>query len=89
MTLGHTRRMWTPPFGASKTLLYMAHPKWPKTPSDPLNERTEYYCERDIEEHMRRWCEAASEKRLSPFELPTDAFIYHPSKRDQWIRLLR
>ena len=64
-------------------LLYMAHPIWPKTASDPLDARTEYYCEKDVEEHMRRWCEAASEKRLSQFQLPTDAFIYHSSKRDQ------
>ena len=48
VTLGHTRRMWMPPFGASKTLLYMAHPKWPKTPSDPLVERTDVIRRRNL-----------------------------------------
>ena len=48
VTLGHTRRMWTSPFGASKTLLYMAHPKWPKTPSDPLGERTDVIRRRNL-----------------------------------------
>ena len=37
-----------PPFGASKTLLYMAHPKWPKTPSDPLGERTDVIRRRNL-----------------------------------------
>ena len=46
--LGHTRRMLTSPFGASKTLLYMGHPKWPKTPSDPLGERTDVIRRRNL-----------------------------------------
>ena len=70
-------------------LLYMAHPKWPKDPSDPLDERTEYYCEKDVERHMQRWLEAASEKKLTQFELPTDATLYHPRHRDRWPRPLR
>ena len=69
--------------------LYMAHPKWPKTASDPLDERTEYYCEKDVENHMQRWREAATEKRLSQFQLPIRAAIYHPRYRDQWARPLQ
>ena len=48
VTLAHTRRMWTPPFGASKTLFYMGHPKWPKMPSDPLGERTDVIRRRNL-----------------------------------------
>lgn len=68
--------------------LYMAHPKWPKAASDELDERVEYYCERDVERHMLKWQMAASEKRLVQFELPTDATFYHPRVRDHWPRPL-
>ena len=69
--------------------LYMAHPKWPKTASDPLDERTEYYCEKDVEKHMHLWREAAIEKRLSQFELPCRASLYHPKHREAWARPLQ
>ena len=36
------------PFGASKTLFYMCHPKWPKTPSDPLVERKDVIRSRNL-----------------------------------------
>ncbi|MCY4381823.1 MAG: hypothetical protein OXE44_01580 [Nitrospinae bacterium] len=64
--------------------LYMAHPKWPKSPSDPFDERSKYYCERDVERHTRQWREAAANKGLVQFEVPTDADMYHPSRRDDW-----
>ncbi len=70
-------------------VLYMAHPKWPKAASDPLDERTEYYCEKDVEKHMQLWREAATEKRLTQFELPCDASIYHPRHRRTWARPLQ
>ena len=62
-------------------VLYMAHPKWPNAESDPLDERTEFYCERDVEKHMLRWMEAASNKRLDQFEIPWDASFFHPKYR--------
>lgn len=68
--------------------LYLAHPKWPKTASDSLGERTSYYCERDVERHTRQWREAASAKGLIQFEAPTDAAMYHPKCRDEWPRPL-
>ena len=68
--------------------LYMAHPKWPKAASDDLDERVEYYCERDVERHMLEWQKAASEKRLIQFELSTDATFYLPGNRKHWPRPL-
>ena len=71
-------------------VLYMAHPKWPKTDSDPLDERTEFYCERDVARHMLRWREAASDKRLDQVEFPADdAFLFHPKRRRSWPQPLR
>lgn len=64
--------------------LYMVHPKWPKTSSEPLDERTRYYCERDVERHTRQWKEAAESKGLIQFEVPTDADAYHPKHRNDW-----
>ena len=64
--------------------LYLAHPKWPKTASDALDERASHYCERDVERHTRQWREAASAKGLIQFEAPTDAGMYHPRCRDEW-----
>ena len=68
--------------------LYMAHPKWPKTASDPLDERARYYCEIDVERHTRQWVEAAASKGLVRFEVSTDADMYHPNCRDDWPRPL-
>ena len=64
--------------------LYMAHPKWPKTAADPLDERVRYYCERDVERHTRRWREAALGRGLVLFEASTNADIYRPGQRDDW-----
>ena len=64
--------------------LYMAHPKWPKSPSEPIDERTTYYCERDIVRHARLWRDAALTKGLVQFEVPTDAGLYHPKDRHRW-----
>ena len=64
--------------------LYLAHLKWPRTPSDPLDERTAYYCERDVVRHTRQWREAALAKGLVQFEVPTDAVLYHPKHRENW-----
>ena len=64
--------------------LYMAHPKWPQTASEPLDERTEYYCARDVMRHIGRWREAAARKGLVQFEVKTDASLCHPKRRDDW-----
>ena len=68
--------------------LYMAHPKWPKAASDPLDEHTRYYCEQDVERHTRLWTEAAAKKGLVQFEVSTDATMYHPKSHDDWPRPL-
>ena len=65
-------------------LLYTAHPKWPKAASDPLDERTAFYRERDVERHMLLWQEAASEKRLDQFEIPCGSSAFHPKYRNHW-----
>ena len=69
-------------------VLYTAHPKWPRAESDPVDERTAVYCERDVARHMQRWAEAASEKRVDQFEIPWDASFFHPRHRRQWPRPL-
>ena len=68
--------------------LYMAHPKWPQTASEPLDERARYYCERDVGRHLRLWTDAASSKGLVQFPVPNDANMYHPQYRDDWPRPL-
>jgi len=70
--------------------LYMAHPKWPKQEGDPVDERTKYYCEKDVERHLRRWGKAASEKRMYRFVLPLeDPAMYLPKAFDMWHRILQ
>ena len=70
-------------------LLYMAHPKWIERAGEPLDEHTRYYCEKDVERHMRRWQEAADEKKIHQFELPLeDAITYLPKRFDSWRTLL-
>ena len=71
-------------------VLYTAHPKWPSSESDPLDERTEFYCEKDVARHMVRWMEAASQKRLDQFEFPSDLpSFFHPKNRRRWPRPLQ
>lgn len=66
-------------------VLYMAHPKWPRAESDPIDERTAFYCERDVARHMQRWAEAASKKRVDQFEFPCDLPpFFHPKNRRRW-----
>ena len=70
--------------------LYMAHPKWPKQEGDPVDERTKYYCEKDVERHLRRWQKAASEKNMYQFELPLeDPTMYLPEAFDRWRKILQ
>lgn len=64
--------------------LYMAHPKWPKTESEPLNDRARYYCVIDVERHLGLWRNAASRKGLVQLEVQNDASVYHPEFRDGW-----
>lgn len=66
-------------------LLYMAHPKWIERASEPLDDHTRYYCEKDVDRHMQRWQKAASEKKIRQFELPLeDATMYLPANLDFW-----
>ena len=65
--------------------LYMAHPKWPKTASEPLDERVRYYCRMDVERHLALWRQAATAKRLTQFlVVHADSAVYHPSRRATW-----
>ena len=64
--------------------LYLAHPRWPRSASEPLDERLEYYCALDVARHMRAWKEAAHHKGLVQFEVPIDPELYHPKNRDSW-----
>ena len=70
--------------------LYSAHPKWPKQEGDPLDERTKYYCEKDVEKHLGRWRKAADEKRIIQFELEIEEpAMYLPETFDMWREILR
>ena len=68
----------------SPAYLYLAHPYWPKDESEEVDERTEFYCEKDVEKHMILWQEAATQKRLTQIELPSDASIYLAKNRRFW-----
>ena len=71
-------------------LLYLAHPQWIKRAREPLDEHTRYYCERDVERHLRRRQKAADEKRVNQFTLKLEnADRYLPTKFDYWCRRLR
>ena len=70
--------------------LYWAHPKWPKRKGDPVDDRTRYYCARDVERHLRRWQEAAAEKKMCQFTLePEGPTTYLPKSFDMWRTILR
>ena len=70
--------------------LYMAHPKWPKQEGDPLDERTKYYCKRDVEKHLQQWRETAGKKRMHVFGLPIDiSSMYLPERFGMWRRILQ
>ncbi len=64
--------------------LYMAHPKWPKQPSDELDDRTLYYSSQDVARHLQVWEQTALAKRFDYFRVENDAELYHPRNRDQW-----
>ena len=68
--------------------LYMAHPMWPRLETDPLDERAEFYCTRDVERHLRRWSDAAARKGLIQFQVPTGSDLYHPKHRHRWAQPL-
>ena len=70
--------------------LYWAHPRWPKQEGDFVDDRTRYYCEQDVERHLRRWQEAAAEKKINQFTLePEDPTMYLPKSFDMWRTILR
>ena len=70
--------------------LYMAHPRWPQQEGDPLDDRTTYYCEKDVEKHLRRWQKAAAAKKIHQFELPLeDPTMYLPKAFDMWRKILQ
>ena len=64
--------------------LYMAHPRWPKVASDPIDVSTRYYCGRDVERHLRQWMDAAASKGLVQIKVPNNVDLYHPKYRDDW-----
>ena len=64
--------------------LYLAHPKWPQTESEPLDDRAGYYCARDVQRHLQLWKDAAARKGLVQLEVPHDPDMYHPRRREEW-----
>ena len=70
-------------------LLYMVHPLWIERASEPLDDHTRYYCERDIKEHLHRWKAEAHHKSIYQFDLPLeDATSYLPERFDFWTERL-
>lgn len=66
--------------------LYMAHPEWPGEESEPPDERTTFYCARDVERHARQWSETARRRGLVQFTVAVgdDSSIYLPENCDSW-----
>ena len=66
--------------------LYMAHPRWPETATEPPDERTTYYCARDVEGHLRQWSEAARQRGLVQLQLQHEDndLTYLLGNRDRW-----
>lgn len=64
--------------------LYLAHPKWPKQPSDELDDRTRYYCSQDVDRHLQLWEQAAVERGSDYIRVKNDPELYHPQHRDRW-----
>ena len=70
--------------------LYMAHPKWPTQEGEPVDERTKYYCGKDVERHLRRWQKAASDKKIYQFQLDLeDPTMYLPETFKMWRKILQ
>ena len=82
--LSRLRKFGIPYVFGDPAKLYIAHPKWPKQPSDELDERTLYYCSQDIDSHLKSWEEAALERRSDYIRVRNDAELYHPQYRDRW-----
>lgn len=69
--------------------LFWAHPKWPEEKGDQLDERTKYYCAKDVERHLERWREAAAEMKMYQFTLPLEhPDRYLPERFDMWRQIL-
>lgn len=70
--------------------LYMAHPRWPEQENDPVDERTKYYCGKDVEKHLHRWQEAAAAKKIHQFTLELeDPTMYLPKSFNMWRTILQ
>ncbi|WP_419930814.1 hypothetical protein [Candidatus Poriferisodalis sp.] len=70
--------------------LYMAHPRWPESDSDPVDERIKYYCGKDVDRHLRLWQEAAAAKKIRQFTLESeDPSMYLPNSFDMWRKILQ
>ena len=70
--------------------LYMAHPKWPKQAGEPVDERTKYYCGKDVERHLRRWQKAALDKKIYQFQLDLEEpAMYLPEYFSAWREILQ
>ncbi len=68
--------------------LYMAHPKWPKQPSDELHDQSLYYCQRDVGRHLDMWKTAAVKNGADCFVLDNVPEIYHPRNGNLWLQPL-
>ena len=80
------RKQGIPYVAVHPARLYMAHPRWPKAASEPPDDRTAYYCARDVEKHLRRWSEAAAKRGLVQLQVSTEDqdFPYFLTNRARW-----
>ena len=84
------RQQGIPYFISVPIRLYWAHPYWPKQEGDLVDDRIKHYCARDVERHLRRWQEAAAEKKLYQFTMePDDPSMYLPEFFEMWRTILR
>ena len=69
--------------------LYWSHPMWPKDLDEVPDERTKYYCHRDVQKHLEEWQEAAANKRMWMFVLPLEnPELYQAEKFEMWRKIL-
>ena len=89
-TIAQLRQQGTPYTIIFPIRLYMAHPKWPKQDGVPVDERTKYYCEKDVERHLQRWKKAAWDKKIYQFEVElVEPAMYLPETFNVWREILQ
>ena len=80
----------SPTSSASPSGYIWLTPNGPSRNVTAVDERTKYYCSKDVERHLQRWQNGAAEKKMYRFYLPLeDPTMYLPEAFDGWRLILR